>query len=160
MKDSITRNYCNYCGLAFSGTGYSSNNKDRYCCYGCYLVERITGVSGDEGIASRILIRLGIGAFLSMNVMMLSLLLYIESPSDLGTSTISYIRLALAVIAAPAMVILGAPLAFGAVKSIIKHRFTMDAFIVTTSAIAYAVSVFHVYQGSVTSILTLQQCCF
>ncbi len=47
-----------------------------YCCYGCSLASRIVGGADEGGAQAWNVLRLGVGAFLAMNVMMISLLLY------------------------------------------------------------------------------------
>ena len=50
-----------------------------FCCYGCRLVSRIVGRQGEGGQEGRHawnILRLAAGAFLAMNVMTVSLLLY------------------------------------------------------------------------------------
>ena len=42
---------CDYCGLGFSGAGWSPDGRQRYCCFGCYLVRGIVGARGEEGVA-------------------------------------------------------------------------------------------------------------
>lgn len=142
-----TQKRCDYCGLPFGGPG-SPDNKQHFCCYGCSLVQRITGNRGEGGIASWILIRLGIGAFLAMNVMMISLVLYTNSPSDLGPSAIRGLHLALIILSTPAIVILGGTFVLGSAKGIQRGRITMDTLIITGSIAAYGVSTFHVIRNN------------
>ncbi|HSV30305.1 MAG TPA: heavy metal translocating P-type ATPase metal-binding domain-containing protein, partial [Candidatus Omnitrophota bacterium] len=47
-----------------------------FCCYGCYLVYRMHHGRPEEADATWLLIRLGIGAFLAMNLMLFTLLDY------------------------------------------------------------------------------------
>lgn len=142
-----SRHTCDYCGLAFNGPGYSPDGKQRFCCYGCYLVQRITGAGGEEGIHAAIVVRLGLGAFLAMNVMMISLLLYTTPPSELGATTLQGWRWALLTLATPAVAILGGPFALGAIRDIRKRRISTDALIFTGSLAAYGASAVHVITG-------------
>jgi len=142
-----SRSFCDYCGLAFTGPGYSPDGKSRFCCYGCYLVQRIVGSSSDEGIASWIIIRLGIGAFLSMNVMMISLVLYAAAPGDLGARTIQGLHWLMVILATPAVIILGGPFVLAGLRDLLRHRLTTDVLVVTGSLAAYGVSVAHTIMG-------------
>ena len=73
----MRRYSCCHCGLPVRGPD-GLDPEAVYCCYGCRLVARIVG--GREGSAQAwTLLRLGVGAFLAMNVMMISLLLYTGS---------------------------------------------------------------------------------
>jgi len=138
------RTPCTYCGLEFGGRGYSPDNSSRFCCYGCYLVSRITGATGEEGLAASIILRLGIGAFLSMNVMMISLVLYTISPGDLGPSVIHSLRWAMLILSTPAVAILGGPFFRCGLRDLAKLRIGTDALIATGAFAAYAVSAVHV----------------
>ena len=48
-----------------------------FCCYGCCIAFQVKIGRSEESEAAWLLIRLGVGAFLSMNVMLISLLLYV-----------------------------------------------------------------------------------
>ena len=65
---------------------------------------------GEESQAAWLLIRLGVGAFLSMNVMLISLLLYVEDFSGADAQMLPWVHLLLWLFATPALVILGEPL--------------------------------------------------
>lgn len=142
-----TRRTCDYCGLLITGSGYSPEGKQHFCCIGCYLVQRILGSRGEHGIATWILLRFGLGAFFAMNVMMGSLVLYLSAPGDLPPSTIKGIHLALFLLSTPAMLILGGPFIAGAIKDIKRKRLNTDALIVTGALTAYGVSVWHYFIG-------------
>ena len=47
-----------------------------FCCYGCCIAFQVKNGKSEEWDAAWLLIRLGVGAFLSMNIMLISLLLY------------------------------------------------------------------------------------
>ena len=47
-----------------------------FCCYGCCIAFQVKNGKSEEWEAAWLLIRLGVGAFLSMNIMLFSLLLY------------------------------------------------------------------------------------
>lgn len=134
-------NSCDYCGLTFRGPGFSPNGASRYCCCGCYLVGKIVGAQGDHGPAAWILLRLGVGAFLAMNVMMISLALYTGSVDG---SSRGALRWALALLATPAVAILSGPYMLGSLRDLRRRRISTDTLILTGSLAAYGVSVAHV----------------
>lgn len=142
------RRSCDYCGLVFTGGGYSPDDERHFCCYGCFLVQRIIGAQGEEGMASWILLRLGIGAFLAMNVMMISLVLYFQPESELGAGTVRAFHWALIALSTPAMAILGAPFLLGAAKSLRQGRLSMDTLIVSGAFTAYGFSTANVIRDS------------
>ena len=47
-----------------------------FCCYGCSIAYQVKQGRGEESEAAWLLIRLGVGGFLSMNIMMFSMLDY------------------------------------------------------------------------------------
>lgn len=143
-KRTSKRAVCGYCGLEFGGRGYSPDGDSRFCCYGCYLVSRITGSVGEEGLSAWIIVRLGIGAFLSMNVMMISLVLYTISPGDLGASVIRALKWAMLTLSTPAVIILGGPFFRCGLRDLAKLRLGTDVLIATGAFAAYAVSAAHV----------------
>src|SRR6202008_3814351 len=60
-----------------------------FCCYGCCLGYQVHHGGGGEPEAARRLIRLRLGGFLTMNVMLFSILLYAETfgAADGATAT-------------------------------------------------------------------------
>lgn len=105
------------------------------------------GSQGEEGIAAAILLRLGVGAFLAMNVMMISLVLYINTPAELGLSIVQKLRWALLILSTPALIILASPFIMSGIKDLRLRRIGTDALIATGSLAAYFVSAFHVICG-------------
>ena len=70
---------CSHCLLPIRGLGHArqvQGEDHRFCCYGCCLAFQVARGEGEESEAAWLLIRLGTGAFLSMNIMLFSLLLY------------------------------------------------------------------------------------
>ena len=50
-----------------------------FCCYGCCIAFQVKSGKSEEWEAAWLLIQLGVGGFLSMNIMMFSLLLYSDA---------------------------------------------------------------------------------
>lgn len=144
----LSTHTCRYCGLVFSGNGFCADGERYYCCSGCYLVERILGAGGEQGVPAWIALRLGLGAFLAMNVMMLALVLYIHTPEELGADAVSAMRIGMLVLSTPALVILGGPFALGALRDLRRRRLSTDALIVTGAFAAYGVSAAHTIRGA------------
>ena len=69
---------CRHCGLPLTGQSRRTTGakRDRFCCYGCYLIHEATGAEGVEGKPILFLARLGLAGFLAMNVMTLTWVLY------------------------------------------------------------------------------------
>src|SRR3546814_1687793 len=80
-----------------------------FCCYGCCIAYQVRHGVSEEHEAAWLLVRLGVGAFLAMNIMLGSLLLYSGSldPADGGLR--QAVHLLLGLLAPPVLVILGDP---------------------------------------------------
>lgn len=138
---------CDYCGLDFAGSGYSPDGRSHYCCYGCYLVRKIVRAKGESAVASWTLIRFGIGAFLAMNVMMVSLIFYATPEAQMERYVITALRWALLIFSTPAITILGYPFVQGSLGEIRRGRAGTDLLAASGSAAAYGVSAAHVIMG-------------
>lgn len=147
MVKPISKRSCEYCGLVFTGQGYTPDGEHYFCCYGCHLVQRIMGAQGGEGIAAWLILRLGIGAFLAMNVMMISLVLYSNSEGSLGFVAVKGLHWALLVLSTPVMLILGSPFLIGGTREILLGKVSTDALVALGSLAAYFVSAVHVVSG-------------
>ena len=120
----VPRRTCAHCGLPVltprGGVG------PFYCCYGCSLASRIVG-GGDgrraRGAQAWNVLRLGVGAFLAMNVMMISLLLY---TGEAEAASVPVFRWVLLGLATPAALILGYPFALGAAAEVRRGRLSLD----------------------------------
>ena len=88
-----------------------------FCCYGCLMVFRLVGATGDAGRAGWFLAKLGLAAVLSGNIMMFQSLLYFGSLDALGVDvlrTASWLMLALA---AAVYLLLGVPMLRAALRA-------------------------------------------
>lgn len=110
------RYFCAHCGLPVAPPPRKNlpagiDPQEIFCCHACRLVAAIVG--NGQGEQGWHLLRLGIGALLSMNVMMISLLLYTNSVEPQLVPLFRRILLALSI---PAMVILVPPFLSGAIR--------------------------------------------
>jgi heavy metal translocating P-type ATPase len=115
-----------------------------YCCYGCFLVRGIVGSQGDQGPRAWSILRLGIGAFLSMDVMMISLLLY---GGSIEPQAVSAFRLILLGLSAPAAAILLYPFVIGSVAEIRRRQWSLDTLIAIGAVAALGVSAVNAVRG-------------
>ncbi len=73
---------CDYCGLPLPKPLWGGAARDMdtaspaYCCFGCRFAASVTSDRGDEGAARWTLTRLGLAIFLTMNVMVFTLVLW------------------------------------------------------------------------------------
>ena len=78
MSAAIHTALCHHCGLPVKTTSHVHPD-EVYCCYGCEIAHHLLGSPGDEASARLVLIKLGAGVLLGINVMMFSMPLYVES---------------------------------------------------------------------------------
>jgi len=133
-----------------------------FCCYGCCIAFQVKIGRPEESNAAWLLIRLGVGAFLSMNVMLISLLFYVDDFSGADAAMLPWIHLLLWLFATPALVILGAPYVRETWAHAMEGRVTSSALVVIGVAAAYAYSIFasfepggQVYFDTATMVLML-----
>ncbi len=119
-----------------------------FCCYGCSIAFQVKRGRGEEAAAAWLLIRLGVGAFLSMNIMLFSWLDYTGAFTGIDAAMGPVIHMLLLVLATPAMVILGGPFLREMVVEGLQGRLTSSALIVVGTGAAYAYSAIAVFQGA------------
>ncbi len=118
-----------------------------FCCYGCCIAFQVKIGKSEELDAAWLLIRLGVGAFLSMNIMLISLLLYVDDFSGADAEMLPWIHLLLWLFATPALVILGAPYLRETWAHALEGRVTSSALVVLGVGAAYAYSIFAGIEG-------------
>ncbi|SNB46680.1 Cu2+-exporting ATPase [Geobacter sp. DSM 9736] len=128
------RTCCAHCGLPLAASG--AVDKPLYCCHACRLVAGIVG-SGNDGERAWHTLRLGIGALLAMNIMMISLLLYTDWVEAGAVDIFRHVLLALSL---PAMGILLYPFVSGAFQELREGRTSLDTLVAGGSLAAFAVS--------------------
>ena len=119
-----------------------------FCCYGCCIAFQVKSGRHEEWEAAWLLIQLGVGGFLSMNIMMFSLVLYSGAFTGVDAGVLPWIHLLLWIFATPAVVILGGPYLRDMWLDVIQGRVTSSALIVLGVAAAYLYSAFAVFEGS------------
>ena len=137
---------CAHCGLPLVGT--PAGKGPSYCCSGCALAHRITGGGEGHGQATGLLMAVGIGAFLAMNVMMLSFVLYSGRAEADRAAGEAWVRWALLALATPAMILLGAPFLSRGARGLMRGLLDTDSLIVIGVSAAFGLSVRSVLSGS------------
>jgi len=117
-----------------------------FCCYGCCIAYQIKSGKTEEWEATWLLIRLGVGGFLSMNIMLFSLLLYTDAFSGADAEMLPWIHLLLWLLATPAVIILGGPFLRETWLHAMQGRLTSSALIVLGVGAAYLYSAFAVIE--------------
>ncbi|UPK40292.1 cation-translocating P-type ATPase [Bradyrhizobium sp. 186] len=119
-----------------------------FCCYGCCIAYQVKNGKNEEWEAAWLLIRLGVGGFLSMNIMLFSLLLYTDAFGGADAEMLPWIHLLLWLFATPAVIILGGPLLRETWLNGKEGRLTSSALIVIGVGAAYLYSAFAVIEHS------------
>jgi P-type Cu2+ transporter len=118
-----------------------------FCCYGCCIAFQVKRGKSEEWEAAWLLIRLGVGGFLSMNIMLFSLLLYTDTFTGPDARLIPWVDILLWVFATPAVIILGGPFLRETWFNGLQGRLTSSSLIVIGVGAAYIYSVYAVIEG-------------
>jgi P-type Cu2+ transporter len=133
-----------------------------FCCYGCCLAYQVRQGHGEESEATWLLIRLGIGGFLSMNVMTFSLLVYSGGFEGMDAHLLPWVHVLLCVLATPVLFLLGGPFLRDTWQQATHGRLGSSSLITLAAGAAYFYSVVslliggdHVYFDTATMLLVL-----
>jgi Cu2+-exporting ATPase len=140
---------CRHCLLPVGRRGFArtvNGEGCQFCCYGCCIAHQVKSGSGDASEAAWFLVRLGVGSFLSMNIMLFSLLVYSGAFSGADRRVLPTIQLLLWALATPAVLILGEPFLRETWSQARQGRLTSSALIVLGSLAAYAYSTLAMFQ--------------
>ena len=142
---------CSHCLLPVGRLGLQrvvNGQARRFCCYGCCIAYQVRHGVNEEHEAAWLLVRLGVGAFLAMNIMLFSLLLYSGSlgPEDGGLR--QTVHVLLGILATPVLVILGEPFLHGAWRAALQGRASADTLVSLGAVGAYGYSVYAVGAGT------------
>jgi Cu2+-exporting ATPase len=147
----ISAPLCRHCQLPVGRLGQRqevNGESHWFCCYGCSLVYQTLHGAREEPEAAALLIRLGIGGFLAMNIMLFSLLLYADAftgPDDWLAGWVPWLLWALAT---PLLLILGGPFICGAWRAARAGRLSADTLVSLGALAAYGFSALQVIRGS------------
>jgi len=119
-----------------------------FCCYGCCIAYLVKSGSSEEWEAAWLLIRLGVGGFLSMNIMLISLLIYAGAFTGADARLVPWVHLLLWILATPALAVLGGPHLRDAWHNGLQGRLTASTLVVLGVGAAYVYSAISVLAGS------------
>jgi len=139
-----SRRACAHCGLPVTVVSPLPESAELFCCHACRLVAVIIGRQ-QQGEQSWNLLRLGLGALLAMNIMMISLLLY---SGGIESELIHPFRLALLTLAVPSLAILLPPFLTGAARELAAKKMSLHALIAAGSLSAFAISAVNAVRGA------------
>jgi len=138
---------CAHCSLPVSGGRAGAEEEILYCCGGCALAHRITGGLAGDSAAAGMLMAVGLGAFFSMNVMMLSFVLYTGGHEADRLAGEAWVRWALLGLATPSVFLLGAPFVSRGLGRGRRMFLDTDVLIVLGVGAAYLISAWSVFRG-------------
>jgi len=142
---------CAHCALPIGRLGQRrevGGEARWFCCYGCCLAYQVHHGERDEPQAAAALIRLGVGAFLTMNIMAFSLLLYSGAFDGDEAWLRQPVHWLLALLATPLVALLGAPFFAGAAQALAQGRLTTDVLVGIGVLAAYGYSLIELLRGS------------
>lgn len=148
--------FCDHCGLPLPGGrakpgvegAQLKNDEPRYCCFGCrFAAEMARGAPG-EGDIGGAFFRLALCIFLSLNVMVFTMLLWTQDVYDTATTGIpsavslwAVARYLCMLFSLPVLYLLGLPVADEAWKSLRRGAPSTDLLLIVGTVAAYAYSV-------------------
>lgn len=170
VSDSLSRDEtefktvpCTHCGLPCRNVSAESiaSREPVFCCAGCRLVYSILNKEDAQEGVNRTLLRLGLGIFLTMNVMAFSFPFYgkeLLHPATEGASTSSsstgmgsgetLFRWFIFLIASVVILLLGAPIARDAFENLKRGRIQSTLLITIGVGAAYALSIASVIRNN------------
>ena len=149
MKNSL-ENFCSHCLLSLGSypTKRIVNGEDHaFCCYGCCLAYQVKHGSREEPEAAWLLVRLGIGGFLSMNIMLFSLLLYSGTFDVADYEMLPKFYWLLGIFATPVLFILGGPFIKESWEGALQGRLNSATLISIGAISAYGYSMLMLFTG-------------
>lgn len=144
---------CAHCGLPVGRLGLRrevAGEARSFCCYGCCLAAQLDHGEREEPEAAALLIRLGVGAFLAMFIMLFSLLQYAGAFADGADAAVPgrLIDALMGGLATPLLAVVGWPFFAGAGVALRAGRINADALVSLGVLGAYGYSVWQVLRGS------------
>lgn len=149
MKNSLEK-FCSHCLLSLGSypTKRIVNGEDHaFCCYGCCLAYQVKHGSREEPEAAWLLVRLGIGGFLSMNIMLFSLLLYSGTFDVADSEMLPKFYWLLGIFATPVLFILGGPFIKESWEGALQGRLNSATLISIGAISAYGYSMLMLFTG-------------
>jgi Cu2+-exporting ATPase len=141
---------CAHCGLPVGRLGRQrelQGDTRWFCCYGCCLAFQVHHGADEEPQAAAALIRLGVGAFLAMFIMLFSLLDYAGGLTGEDAWLRAPVHALQWALATPLLAVLGAPFFAGAWQALCRGRLATDALVSVGVLAAYAYSAWQVLHG-------------
>ena len=142
------RRFCDHCGLPVGASRHERHERRDggaarvFCCLGCGLASRLTGPPGADGggPAAAFLARVGLGVVLTMIVMLIAWVPYLEPSAATSASYRRFAPFATLLAATPVVLLLGVPYLWNAARDLGRGRVGSDLLIGLGIFAAYAAS--------------------
>ncbi len=139
---------CDHCGLPIAASGHQGQVAgvwQRFCCYGCYLCQRIIGERGESGLTSWLLAQLGLSWFFSMDIMMISVARYTGGFEGVDPRTVRFFEWAEFGLAVPIVAMLGLPYLWRSLKSLLRGSVNADVLIAMGALASFGYSTWQLF---------------
>jgi heavy metal translocating P-type ATPase len=149
--DRATATACDFCGLPVGQV----DPPPQYCCYGCRLAAQLGHAPRSPEELSRVVLRIGLATFLSMNVLVFSMVLWTrdvygsrEADGELAAPLDDTFRFLCLLLALPVLWLLGGPLAASAWGELRRGRPSTDVLLLAGVAASYLYSAVSTFLGT------------
>lgn len=140
---------CDFCGLPVSvthGTVAERNPQPVYCCFGCEFAADVTQSTGREGASRALLMRIGLAAFCTMNVLAFTMVLwshdvYTNAPDPRASVLDGLLRYLGLLFSLPVWFLLGQPLLVSAIGRLSRGKAATDLLVCLGVLAAYGFSI-------------------
>ena len=142
---------CSHCALPVGRIGRRQQvhgEAHSFCCYGCCLAFQFNHGASEEPEAAAWLVRLGVGAFLAMNIMLFSLLLYANAFDAADAWLLQPVHWLLWALTTPLLVLIGGPFFGSAWRALREGRLVTDTLVTIGVLAAYGYSTWQLLRGS------------
>ena len=146
--DSPSIHLCGHCGLPVAASGHQGQVAgvwQRFCCYGCYLCQRIIGEKGESGLTSWLLAQLGLSWFFAMDIMMIAIARYTGGFEGVEPSTVRFFEWTEFGLATPIVLMLGVPYLWRSLNSLIRGSVNADVLIALGAIASYGFSTWQLF---------------
>lgn len=152
----MSAEHCDFCGLPVSaarGVVAERNPQPVYCCFGCEFAAEVTRSSGHEGQHRILLLRIGLAAFCTMNVLAFTMVLWTHdvypTPSDPRALVLDEVLRYLGLLfSLPVWFVLGQPLLVSALGNLRRGIPATDFLVCLGVLAAYGFSMVSTWRGS------------
>lgn len=161
MSPSLgTPSACNHCGLPvpqplwLSGANDPDDEGSQFCCLGCRIAAAINDERRQTGAPRTMLLRLVLGVFFSMSVMVFTFALWsydvygVDADDPRAAMFVSVLRYVVLMFATPVLLLLGGPMADAALHQLRRGVPTTDLLLLIGVAAAFAYSLTSVIRGT------------